>query len=182
MESSPKHPKFVRWALVLGIVVILNVFFSVVLALALPAPKYEDYCPRISQPTPQDAASCDAAGGLWTEYSAPPATAEATTKPAAPSGYCDVTAKCQTPFNTASEQHALYAFVVMIGLGIVALIIGLAPLGSSIVGSGLAYGGVVALIIGSASYWGTAGNWLRLVIATIALVALLYIAWRKFKD
>src|SRR3989344_3320234 len=40
--TTQQHPKFARWALMIGIVVILNVFFSVVLALAFPAPKYEE--------------------------------------------------------------------------------------------------------------------------------------------
>ncbi len=162
----------------LGIVIILNVFFSVVLALAYPAPVYEDYCPQVSV-SPTNAATCDAQGGVWTEYSPAPAT-----DPSSPkfSGYCDMYAKCQVPFQAAQEQHALYAFVLMVALGIVALIAGFMPLGSSIVSSGLSYGGVLALIIGSAQYWGTAGNWIRLAISTVGLVALLYIGWRRFRD
>lgn len=148
MESTT-HPKFVRWALMLGIVIILNIFFSVVVALAYPAPQYSDYC----QPQPVSA----------------------------PSAPIDYTA-CQNAYQAANDQHALYAFVIMIGLGVVALIAGFMPIGSSIVSSGLSYGGVLALIIGSIEYWGTAGNWIRLAIATAGLVALLYIGWRRFRD
>ncbi len=70
----------------------------------------------------------------------------------------------------------------MTALGIVALIAGFMPIGSSIVSSGLSYGGVLALIIGSAEYWGTAGYWIRLAIATVGLVALLYIGTKRFRD
>ena len=91
-------------------------------------------------------------------------------------------AKCQKPYNAANDQHALYAFVLMVGLGIIALVIGLIPLGSSIVSSGLSYGGVLAFIIGSIQYWGTAGNWIRLAISAVGLIALLYIGWRRFRD
>jgi hypothetical protein len=179
MEPTTQHPRFVRWALLLGIVVILNVFFSVVLALAYPAPKYEDFCPTQLKISPTNASTCDAQGGVWTEYSpayAPDATGVKQT------GYCDMYAKCQKPFEAANEQHALYAFVLMIGLGVLALIAGFIPFGSSIVSSGLSYGGVIALIVASVQYWGTAGNWIRLAIATAGLVALLYIGYRRFRD
>ena len=182
METPPaaKHPKFVRWALMFGIVVVLNIFFSVVLALAYPAPLYEDFCPAQPMISPSDAATCDAQGGIWTEYPstapAPDISAPKTT------GYCDMYAKCQKPYQAASEQHALYAFVLTVGLGLLELIAGFTPIGSSIVSSGLSYGGVLALIIGSAEYWGTAGNWIRLAITAIGLIALLYIGWRRFRD
>ena len=168
---SSRHPKFVRWALMLGIVVILNVFFSALVSLALPSPNY----------SAADAATCDTSGGVWTESPTPTAPATVANEPGMPPvaqfnlpGYCDFTA--------LQNQHALYAFVLMIGLGILAFIAGLAPLGSSIVASGLSYGGVLTFIIGSASYWGTAGNWIRLIIAALGLAALLYIGWKRFKD
>ena len=179
---QPNHPKFVRWALMLGIVVILNIFFTVLVALALPTPDYSVYCPMANMPAPLDAATCDSAGGTWTDYGAPAPAPAAATKPVAPSGYCDTTATCQPLYQAASDQHALYAFVLLVGLGVLALIIGLMPFGSSIVSAGLSYGGVLAFVIGSAEYWGTAGNWIRLLITAIGLAALLYIGWKRFKD
>ena len=180
METTAgQTPKFVRWALLIGIVVILNVFFRVVLAIAYPAPVYDEYCPQVNI-VPTDAPTCDAQGGVWTAFSPKPVATDATSPTS--SGYCDMYAKCQKPFLAASEQHALYAFVLMTALGIVALIAGFMPIGSSIVSSGLSYGGVLALIIGSAEYWGTAGNWIRLAIATVGLVALLYIGTKRFRD
>ena len=179
-EHAAKRPRFVRWALMLGIVIILNVFFSVLIALALPAPVYEHYCPTPNAPAATDAVTCDAQGGTWTEYPLAPAP-DGVAKPAT-TGYCDMYAKCQAPYQAASDRHALYAFIAWIALGVVALLAGLFPLGSSIVSSGLSYGGVLALVIGSISYWGTAGNWLRLLIAVIALGALLYVGIKRFKD
>ena len=176
--QTTKHPKFVRWALLIGIVVILNVFFSVVLAIAYPAPQYDAFCPQ-KNISPTDAPTCDEQGGVWTEYSPVPERAFDSSKV---TGYCDMYAKCQKPFQAAMDQHALRAFVVMTVLGVVARLPGLMPIGSSIVSSGLSDGGVVALIIGSASYWGTAGNWVRLLIATTGLITLLYIGWRRFRD
>ncbi|HUX80958.1 MAG TPA: hypothetical protein VMV38_01390 [Candidatus Paceibacterota bacterium] len=185
MEPRPltSHPKFVRWALMLGIMVILNVFFSAVLALAYPAPTYEDFCPTQPAKTLPNAATCDAQGGVWTEYpSAPTGQVNPATGDGSLPGYCDMTAKCQVPYQAAQDQHALYAFIILTSFGIIALVAGLIPLGSSIVSSGLSYGGVLALLIASAQYWGTAGNWIRLLITTMGLVALLYIGWRRFRD
>jgi len=182
---EPQQPKFVRWALMLGIVIILNVFFNVIVALAYPSPEYNNYCPQVNV-TATDAISCDAQGGVWNSYVPAPVIASDVSAPSAtksPSGYCDMYAKCQKPYQAAVDQHALYAFVIMIGLGIVAFIAGLIiPSGSSIVSSGLSYGGVLAFIIGSAEYWGNAGNWVRLTISAVGLIALLYIGWRRFRD
>ena len=163
----------------LGIVIILNVFFNVIISLAYPAPEYDNYCPNV-QPmvTPSDQISCDAQGGIWNPI---PADQQGAVK-ATPSGFCDMYAKCQKPFQASMDQHALYAFVLMIGLGVIALIIGLIPTGSSIVSSGLSYGGVLSFIIASIQYWGSAGNWIRLAISAAGLIALLYIGWRRFRD
>jgi hypothetical protein len=170
--TTPRHPKFVRWALMLGIVVVLNIFFTVVLDLAYPTPQYTDFCSAQPLVSPTDAPTCDANGGIWTEYSAPEKS----------SGYCDMSAKCQVPYQAALDQHALYAFVILVSLGALALVAGFMPIGSSIVSSGLSYGGLLALIIGSAEYWGTAGNWIRLIITTVTLATLLYIGWHRFRD
>jgi len=178
---QPQHPKFVRWALMLGIVVILNVFFTVIVALAYPAPIYDNYCPQ-KNVTATDVVSCNAEGGVWNVYSQGSSDILVPATKPTPTGYCDMYAKCQKPYQAANDQHALYAFVLMIGLGIVALVIGLLPLGSSIVSSGLSYGGVLSFIIGSIQYWGTAGNWIRLAISAVGLIALLYIGWRRFRD
>jgi hypothetical protein len=180
--TSHKQPRFVRWALMLGIIVILNIFFTVLVSLALPAPDIATYCPYAvaNGPAPMNAADCSAQNGVWTESGAPqPSTI---TTPAVPSGYCDLYANCQPVYNAASNQQELYAFVFMIGLGILALLAGFFPIGSSIVSTGLSYGGVLALIIASAEYWGTAGQWLRFAIALVGLLALLYIGWKRFQD
>ncbi len=177
--TTPRHPKFVRWALLVGIVVILNVFFSVIISLSYPEPVYEEFCPQVNI-VPTNAATCDAQGGAWNEYS--PKLAPVDLSAPERTGYCDMYAKCQKPYQTAMDERALRAFVLMVALGIVALIAGVMPIGSSIVSSGLSYGGVLALVIGSAEYWGTAGNWIRLAIASVGLIALLYIGWKRFRD
>ena len=183
MDINPAHPKFVRWAVVLGIVIVLNVFFAVCVSLALPAPKYETYCPSMQvMPAYDTQASCTAVGGQWTDTPAADKIAPQPITTPQLRGYCDPQYTCRQSFTTANDEHARNAFIAYVVLGVIALIAGVLPIGSSIVSSGLSFGGVVTLIIGSVQYWGSADNWIRLAISAVALLALLYIGWKRFKD
>ncbi len=173
------HPKFVRWAVMLGIIVVLNLFFVVARSLVLPEPMYDDYCPTYVQPA-ATAETCVAQQGVWVETPTDPRVS-AVTKPTM-EGYCDLYQTCQPAYDEAHKQYAMYSFVLLVGLGILSIIAGVIPMGSSIVSSGLSYGGVLALVIASGGYWGEAGNLLKLGISFIALAALIYIGIRRFKD
>jgi hypothetical protein len=179
-DTPIRSQKFTRWALMLGIIIILNIFFMVLTAVVFPAPQYQNYCTPaiVDAPAPTNAQACDSQGGTWTESGSP---SQAVTG-SLPNGYCDVTTACEAAYTTANSQYALHAFVLVVALGILALIAGFIPMGSSMVSSGLSYGGVLALIIGSAAYWGTAGNWIRLAITAVGLGILLYIGMRRFRD
>jgi hypothetical protein len=181
MREERRAPKFVRWVVMLGIIIALNIFLFVGRSLVLSEPKQQDFCQTSNYNVPpQDARSCVAAGYTWngTDMPAPPTVS----KPPMPTGYCDVYAKCQKKFDAAHEQFALYAFVFGIALGIAAIVISVLPLGSSIVSAGLSYGGVLSLVVASAQYWGDAGNLLRFGISFIALAALIYIGIKRFRD
>lgn len=161
----------------LGIVIALNVFFVVARALVFPAPQYQDFCPT-PMLAPQSEQSCTAANGIWNPTPAPDATGKLTV----PAGYCDLAYKCQKPFNDAQKSYQLKAFVMTVAFGIVALVVGVLPLGSSIVSTGLSYGGVLAFLIASVQYWNEAGSYVRLGISGLALLALIYIGLKRFRD
>ncbi len=182
IEPKVHQPKFVRWAVVIGIVVVLNVFYAVLVNLALPAPEYETYCPTTQVQQAYDTQeSCLAVGGQWTATPAAEKAAATPTNPRA-SGYCDPQYTCRQKLTADSDLHARNAFIAYVVLGVLALIAGILPIGSSIVSSGLSYGGVLTLIIGSVEYWGSAGNWMRLAISLVALLALLFIGIKRFRD
>jgi len=166
-------PKFVRWALLIGIVIALNLFFVAARSLALPEPKYDDYCPTMIQPTPTVEA-CEVQGGVW--------VATTGVKPSIEEGYCDFYQKCQPLYDAAQKEYAMYAFVIMVGLGVLSLIVGVIPMGSSIVSSGLSYGGVLALLIAAGGYWGDAGSLVKLGMSLVALAALIYVGIKRFRD
>jgi hypothetical protein len=181
--TNPVHPKFVRWAIVLGIVIVLNVFFAVVVSLALPSPEYNTFCPTTQVQKAYDSEeSCVAVGGQWNESPAYEKIANAPITNPQPKGYCDPNYTCSQNFTAANDIHARNAFIAYVILGVIALLAGILPIGSSIVSSGLSYGGVITLGIGSTQYWGSAGNWVRLGISLVALLALLYIGWKRFRD
>ncbi len=173
------HPKFVRWAVMLGIVIALNLFFFAARALVLPEPDFEDYCPTRVQPASTEEA-CTAQEGVWV-LTPDNTQATAAVKPS-PEGYCDLYQKCQPLYDDAQKDYQMYAFAIMLGLGILSIIVGVLPIGSSIVSTGLSYGGVLALIVAAIGYWDQAGNLLRLLMSVIALGALLYIGIKRFKD
>lgn len=180
MEHTPTtRPKFVRWAVLLGIVVALNLFFFALRSMVLPEPQYDDYCPTTVAPAATEEA-CVLQDGVWVPTPNDDRVT-AVTKPNA-AGYCDLYQKCQPLYDRAYEEYQMYAFVIIVSLGILSLIAGVLPIGSSIVSSGLSYGGVLTLIIAAASYWSDAGELLRLTMSVIALGALLYIGIRRFKD
>jgi len=158
------QPKFVRWAVLLGIVIALNLFFFVGRSLVLPEPQYQDFCPTTAQPASTEA-NCSAQDGVWVASASTDTSVTSPAKPVASEGYCDLYQKCQPVYDAAHKQWAMYSFVIMVGLGVLSIIVGVLPVGSSIVSSGLSYGGVLALIIASAGYWNEAGNWLKLLVS-----------------
>ncbi len=181
-KEEHRKPRFVRWAVMVGIVVVLNIFFLVARSYVLEAPKYETYCPApTATTTPRDAHACTVAGGIWNDLGTPSPKTLAV-DPTQPTGYCDFTANCQPVYQAAFDQFQLYSFIIEVALGLLAIIVGVLPLGSSIVSTGLTYGGVLAFVIASGQYWTDADNLLRLAISVIALGALIYIGLRRFKD
>lgn len=175
ITSTSGHPKFVRWAVVLGIVVILNVFFYVLTSVVFKQPAYSDYCPAAARNViAQDEMSCVEQEGVWVP--APEVTG------GIKGGYCDFYSTCQPVWEEARTAYAERAFIALTVLGVVAIIAGILPLGSSIVSAGLSYGGVVTLIIASMQYWGEASDYIRLGIASVALAVLLFLGWRRFRD
>ncbi len=190
--DQKKSPKIVRWAVLLGITIVLTIFVFVVRSLVFQMPNQETYCPSptpVSTSTPQTSQSCTAAGGIWNPETAAPAPQEvqqgSVTGPAiilSNQGYCDLTIKCMDAYNSAENQYALDSFVLEIGLGLLAIVIGILPIGSSIVSAGFAYGGVLTFIVAAAQYWGNADNLLRLGMLIIALAILIYIGIKRFHD
>src|SRR4051812_20661874 len=102
--------KVLRWTTIIGITIVLNLFFNYALSLAYKSPDFLAYCPNpqvITQPTTQK--SCTDQGGQWTDnvYGKPVPVGETQ-----PGGYCDLQYTCRQNFDTAQKSYDRNVFVV----------------------------------------------------------------------
>jgi hypothetical protein len=180
MENTPgaTYPKFVRWAVLVGIVILVNIFIFTAISYTFPEPKYDDFCNYGGYPGVEytEAASCEENGGLWTTYSPKPVVENG------PVGYCQINYMCQKEYDAARETKSQHAFLLYVAIAILALLGGTFLKGSSIVSAGLSYGGVLLLIVGSIRYWQDVPELWQLGVSGLALAILIFFAYRKFKD
>lgn len=169
-----------KWSVIIGIVVVLNLFFNYALSLVYDRPEYEAYCPQsqvVIVPDTQDA--CVAEGGQWTEnaYYGKPSVPESE-----PRGYCDLQFTCRQAFDDANRSYDRNVFVVLVALGALAVLAGNMLTSNTVIAQGLSLAGVLSFIIASMRYWGSADDLFRVIILAIALGVLFWVAWKKFND
>jgi hypothetical protein len=203
METQTKAPmrpnKVLKWLLILGIVIVLNLFFVYGIKVLYHEPTFENFCP-VSQVTvaPTTEEECVAGGGGWTSYPTPlqptpvplqPAyktipvvTPQNSVVPNQPAGYCDVNFTCQKQFANAESVYNRNVFVVLVILGVLSLIAGFFISSSAAVSLGLSLGGVLALVVGSVRYWSDMNDYLRVAVLAVALVVLIGIGVKKVRD
>ena len=174
----------VKWAVIIGIVIVLNLFFNYAVSLVYESPKYEAYCPaEMYNKSYTDKQLCVADGGMWTENTAP-VQGKSAPQLAQPevTGYCNPTYTCGNEFNDAQKVYNKNVFIVLVVFGILALALGVHLSSISVVSLGLSFGGILSLIIGSSRYWSDMQDWLRVAVLGAALVALIWIGIKKIKD
>jgi hypothetical protein len=98
------------------------------------------------------------------------------------SGYCNQEFTCQQKFEDANKVYNRNVFIVFTVVGIAALAASVFAGAAEAVALGLSFGGVLSLIIGSVRYWSDMEDILRVVILGVALAALIWTAYKKFKD
>lgn len=175
-----KH--LLKWALIIGIVIVLNLFFHFSTKLVYDEPKYDDFCQaKQVNIQPENEESCVKAGGAW---SAIPneklAVIDNTSKPVV-SGYCDTNFTCQKEFATARDLYNRNIFLVLIGFGLLVLVGGVLLASNEVVSLGLSYGGVLSFIIGTVRYWSAMDDYLRVLALGITLIVLIVMSYKKFK-
>lgn len=189
MDHIQPKSRFVKWSLIIGIVIVLNLFFNYALYLVYPSPQYNTFCP-VSQivTVPQTQQQCLNVGGKWTQTATPqnefpPTGKDAALKTLQPqvSGYCDSTYTCQNKFDTVNKVYERNVFIILIILGVISLFIGIFFRVGEVVSIALSFGGVLSLIIASGRYWSEAQNVLKVAILAIALIALIWVGIKKFK-
>lgn len=175
MKQQTSH--LARWSLIIGIVIVLNMFFSYAISLVYTAPVYDNYLarPQVVQPyTTQE--SCVAVGGQWTENikGMPVPKGEEEIQ-----GYCDPDYTKRMQYEEANKSYERNVFIILVALGIVTLIGGIL-IEHAVLTLAFSWGGVLALLIASMRYWSNAGNLLKVGILTLALGGLIWVAVKKF--
>lgn len=178
--ESKKYSPIIKWSLIIGIVIVINLFFNYAISLIYDAPKYENYCKQeqvIEEVKTQSA--CVAKGGQWDAnyYGKPTIVGETI-----PTGYCNLQFTCNNEFETVRKIYERNVFVTLVILGIILVAGSFALAFNWILSVSAAIAGILSVIIASIRYWSEADNWLRVAILFVALCALIYFAVRKFKD
>ncbi len=172
-----------KWSLIIALVIVLNLFFNYALSLVYPAPKYEAYCPteQVINP-PTTSAKCVEVGGQWTQNTYPKVDSNGEVIAPQVQGYCNPTFTCQKDYDAVRKVYERNVFVILVVLGVVSIAVGMMLKAVDVVSIGLSFGGVISLIIASMRYWSEAENILKVIILGVALVVLIWLGIKRFKN
>jgi hypothetical protein len=174
--------KVLKWSLIIGIVIVLNLFFNYALSLIYKHPLYETFCPN-TDPVVEvidNQKACVDAGGQWNaNYYGPQ---EIPAGKNAPTGYCDQQFTCRTNFESAQKNYDRNVFVTLVILGAICVAIGNFFSGNMLLSMALSMAGVLSFIVASMRYWSSADDLIKVVILGIALLILIWVAMKKFKN
>lgn len=170
-----------KWSVIIGIMIVLNLFFNYALSLAYKSPEYNNFCPNEQVINiPDDQNECVAQGGQWTDngyYGKPMPVGEVV-----PIGYCDLQYTCRQEFEDAMKSYNRNIFIVLVVLGAVSVLAGNFFVGNEVITGGLSLAGVLSFLVASVRYWSSANDLIRVIILAIALGLLFWIAIKKFNQ
>lgn len=187
-DRGAKTARVVKWALIVAITIVMNLFFNYAISLVYKEPAFETFCPNsLVSKAYNNKDMCVQAGGQWNETTVPVdingMTKPIPTKSEQVTGYCNVTYTCQQKYDDARTLYNRNVFIVLVVLGVLSLVAGayLTHL-SSVVSLGFSFGGVLSLIIGSMRYWSDMQDVLRVVMLGVALAVLVWLGIKKIKE
>lgn len=187
-SQSPHYQSPVlKWTLIFAIAIVLNLFWTYATRVIYHEPMYETFCPQ-SQVIElvETKEACLKVGGQWNanvgiKEPAAIAPEDIAKSTGYASGYCDQSFTCNNNFQEASNVYNRNFFIVFVIVGIASLVLSVFLISSEVVSLGLSFGGVLSLIIGSIGYWSDMNDVVRVVILGLALAALIWLAYKKFK-
>ena len=136
-------------------------------SLFLPAPDYNNFCGKITQPQLSQNQEitqelCESTNGIWVAQDI-----KCITTPC-PQGYCDYYSKCQKSYEDAMKPYNQIRYYIFAGLGFILLLVGLFALENLIQLTGLATGGILVV-------QGIVMNFQNKSIVFFSLIAILII-------
>jgi len=189
IDEKPKSQKALKWVLILGIMLVVNLFFNYAIAVFYDEPEYDNFCEEKQvRIIPETQEECLVVGGQWTEDRFVQKTLPRTGEIAVPvieeerKGYCDPNYTCGQEYKDAKEIYERNVFVILVILGVALIVGSLLIAGFEAVSLGLSLGGVLSLIIGTMRYWSNMDDYLRVIVLGIALATLIWLGIKKFKD
>ena len=157
-----------KFILVLGIIIVLNLFINYGVTTFYNAPKYGDFCgqdefvPR-EAPLMKQENGADFDSGKYEKQ-------------------LKAQKECNENYQTARDLYNRNVFVFLIITGIISIIVGFLITQAEAVSLGLSFGGLLSLIIGTIRYWSAMNDYLRFIILSIALAILIWMGIKKIKD
>lgn len=172
-----KENIILKWSLILSIVIVANLFFNYSLSLVLNSPDHDLYCPfeKTSQVI-DNKVQCEESDGIWNPE---PQVYE---KTMAPVGYCDLYSKCQNRYEEVNKLYEQKIFIGLMIIGVIVLVASFFVSSNIVLGSAFALTAVLDFIIASIRYWQYSDKILKVTVLFVALIALIYLAIKKFKE
>ena len=184
-----KTKQILKWPLIIGIIIVLNLFFLYAIKVTYPKPIWNDFCDKeLSTKKIETESECLEIDGQWVENSfdaSPPLpTILKKTDASTPAteGYCNRYFTCSKLFDTTREDYEGNVFIALIIFGVISVMIGFMIKGREVISIALSLGGVLSFIIASIRYWQYASDYLHLGILAIALLVLIWLGIKKFTE
>lgn len=173
-KTISRSSKILKWSLIIGIVIVLNLFYNYTLSLVYSAPEYLAFCQQKQvNLAPENQDQCVTSGGAWTELPKPVKTGE-------PAGYCDQTYTCNQKFQDSSKIYDRNVFITLVVLGVLTFALSLIFAGSEVISVALSIGAVLDFVVASLRYWTRADDLIKVFILGVVLAVLVWIAIKKF--
>jgi len=175
--NTPKQSSFVKFSIIIAIVIVMNLFFNYAVSLVYNEPVMDSFTkPAQVVEAITTKEKCISVGGQWSENVYPDPALKGKTQL---EGYCNENYTKQLNYETARKAYEKKVFITLVVLGIVSLVSG-GFITISILSIAFAWGGVLSLIIASMRYWSQADNLAKVLILALALGILIWLAIKKF--
>lgn len=155
------------------IIAIAIVFFAFVLYAKesfYPSPKYDDFCEFDRKPAPinySDKEECELIEGKWEDFGRN-------------EGWCNIDFYCSQEYNEARQENQKYSFILFLIIAIITIVVSLVYIKTGTVAIGFLGGGMLLLIYSIMSYWQNFPDIIRTILLGVALVILVFIAYKRF--
>ncbi len=178
--------RVLKWVLIVGIVLVLNMFFNYSLSLIYKSPDYTKYVPQTQViDAVNTKEECLKIGGQWNANVRPYPDAGNISAPmpiGVSTGYCDPNFTREQEFIAAEKVYDRNVFITLVLLGALCVAAGSLLKKNELIKIALSLAGVFSFVIASMRYWGSANDLIKVIILAIALTILIWVAIKKFQD